>query len=208
MKKIIAILFSLLFLNGVAHAGMGVSFMAGQLSTSGSESEKSGDVGPETNSTDIDEIFYGASIYFEGEASNGVVYGIDYVPLSLELGSGQRTDTTSDSNESTSDSGTYKASADVEDLVTVYANIPMDGDTYALLGVHYAEITTSETLPNSTYGNETVFGAQIGVGYKSGNLKYELSYSDFEEISLSSTSGSSSVTADADAITFKISYGF
>jgi len=34
MRKTIAILFSALFLNGVAHAGWGVSFMAGQLSTS------------------------------------------------------------------------------------------------------------------------------------------------------------------------------
>ena len=82
------------------------------------------------------------------------------------------------------------------------------GDAYGLLGVHYAEITTSETLPNSTYGDEDVFGAQIGFGVKKGNLKYEVSYSDFESISLSSTSGSSSVSADADALTFKIAYGF
>ena len=69
-------------------------------------------------------------------------------------------------------------------------------------------VTTSETLPNSTYGDENVFGAQIGYGVKRGNLKYELSYSDFESISLSSTSGSSSVKVDADALTFKIAYGF
>ena len=209
MKKIIAILFSALFFNSIAHAGWGVSFMAGQVSTSGTENEKSGSVGPETNSKDITETFYGASIFVEGVADNGMTVGIDYVPLALEIGSGQRTDTTSDGNESTSDSGTYKASADVEHLITLYTNIPMGmNDGYGLLGIHYAEITTSETLPNSTYGDENVFGAQVGYGVKKGNLKYELSYSDFESISLTSTSGSSTVSADADALTFKIAYGF
>ena len=71
-----------------------------------------------------------------------------------------------------------------------------------------AEMTSSETLPNSTYGDETVYGAQFGLGYKSGSLKYELSYSDFEDVSLSSSSGSSTVTGEADAISLKIAYGF
>ena len=38
MRKVIAILFSVLFLNGVAQAGMGISVMGGQLSTSGTAS--------------------------------------------------------------------------------------------------------------------------------------------------------------------------
>ena len=206
MKKIIAVLFSVLFLNSIAHAGVGISLLAGQVSTSGTENEKSGDKGPEKNSKDFDEAFYGASIYAEFEASNGIVYGIDYVPLEIELGSGQRTDTAAVSEN---DSGTRKASANLEDLITLYTNIPFgDGGTYGLLGIHMAEMTSSETLPNSTYGDETVYGAQFGLGYKSGSLKYELSYSDFEDISLSSSSGSSTVTGEADAISLKIAYGF
>ena len=209
MRKVIAILFSVLFLNGVAQAGMGISVMGGQLSTSGTEKEKSGEKGPESNHHDISEIFYGASVYFETETANGIVFGVDYVPLSLELGSGKRTDTTSDSNEDTSDSGTYSASADVEDLITLYTNVPVgDNGAYGLFGIHMAEITTSESLPNGTYGNEDVYGAQIGFGIKRDKLKYEFSYSDFEDISLNSSSGSSKVEADADALTFKVSYGF
>ena len=210
MRKILAILFSVLFINSVAHAGFGVSFMAGQLNTSGTENEKSGDKGPEKNSKSIKETFYGASLFVEGVADNGMTVGIDYVPLALELGSGQRTDSsTGAASTSEADTGTRKASADVEHLITLYTNIPVgSNDGYALLGLHYAEITTSETLPNSTYGDEDVFGAQVGYGIKKGNLKYELSYSDFENISLTSTSGSSTVSADADALTFKIAYGF
>ena len=71
-------------------------------------------------------------------------------------------------------------------------------------------VTTAETLNNSTYGNEDIFGAQVGLGFKSGNFKTEVSYSDFEDISLSSGAGdnSNSITADADAMTLRLSYGF
>ena len=177
--------------------------------TNGTENEKSGDVGPEKNSTSLDEKFLGASIYFEFEANNGWTFGLDYVPLDIEVGDGKRTDTTSDSNESTDDSGTYSASADVQDLITLYTNIPIGSNgLYGLLGYHTADVTTTETLPNSTYGDTSIDGYQVGLGLKSGNLKYELSYSDFESISLTSSSGSTTVDADADAMMFKIAYGF
>lgn len=211
MRKIIAIIFSLLFLNGVAQAGMGISLMAGQFNTDGTEKEFSGDNGPESNSKSLEETFYGASIFLEGTADNGVTFGIDYVPLALELGSGSRTDTAvaTAAGGAENDTGTRKASADVENLITLYTNVPVgSNDFYGLFGVHYAEITTSETLPNGTYGNKDLFGAQIGFGAKKGNIKYELSYSDFESISLSSSSGKSTVSADADALTFKIAVGF
>ena len=211
MRKIIAIIFSLLFLNGVANAGMGVSFMAGQFNTDGTEKEFSGKEGPESNSKSIEETFYGASIFLEGTNDDGITFGIDYVPLALELGSGSRTDTAGATagGGAENDSGTRKASADVENLITLYSNVPVgSSDFYGLLGVHYAEVTTTETLVNGTYGNKDLFGAQIGFGAKKGNVKYELSYSDFESISLASTSGKSTVTADADALTFKIAVGF
>ena len=208
MKRFVAIVLSTLFLNGVVHAGMGVSFMTGILSSEGTETENSGSRESEVNTKDLHEAFYGASLYYEADV-NGITYGIDYVPLKLEIGSGSRSDTTSDGNETTSDTGSYSAEANVEHLTTVYSNIPMGaGGWYGVLGVHYAEITSDESLPNSTYGDEKVFGAQVGFGLKQDNLKYELSYSDFEDISLNSTSGSSSITADADALTLKIAYGF
>ena len=58
MKKIIAVLFSVLFLNSIAHAGVGISLLAGQVSTSGTENEKSGDKGPEKNSKDLLTSFW------------------------------------------------------------------------------------------------------------------------------------------------------
>jgi hypothetical protein len=127
----------------------------------------------------------------------------------LELGSGKRTD--ADGNDAAeNDDGTRTASADVSDLISVYANIPIgDNGMYGLVGGKFATIKTSETLNESSYGNEDVYAYEIGLGARSGNVKYQLSYTDFEDISISSTGGgTNSVTADADALTFRISYGF
>ena len=67
---------------------------------------------------------------------------------------GKRTDTASDANETTNEDGTYSASADLEDLLTLYVNVPV-GPGYLLGGIHHVNITTSETLPNSTYGDKS-----------------------------------------------------
>ena len=215
MKKITALIFSLLFYTSVANAegpSIGFSLMAGQLNTDGSESEDSRSKAvSDVNSKSITEQFYGASIFFEVVGANGAAIGIDYVPMDLELGSESRTDAAvaTAAGGAENDTGTRTASADMNNLITLYANIPTGYmDTYALLGIHMTEITTSETLKTSTYGNEEVFGAQIGFGQRRGNLKYEVSYSDFEDIRIESSSGKSFVEADADALTFKIAYGF
>ena len=78
-----------------------------------------------------------------------------------------------------------------------------------MAGLHYTTVETSETLPNSSYGNEDIFGYQVGLGYKTGKSKLELFYSDFEDINVSASGGgTNSVEADADAITLRYSIGF
>lgn len=192
-----------------ANAGstsVGFSLMAGIASTDGTESEKSGDVGPETNKKSINEDFYGGSVYIEHELDNGVAFGLDYVPYDIELGSGTRTDVTTDGDESTQDDGTSTASADLQNLITVYTAIPMgDSPVYGLLGLHNADITSNESLhTNSTYPDAEVWGYQVGLGVKGERVSAELFYSDFEDISLKSTAGSSKIEADADVIGLKI----
>ena len=108
------------------------------------------------------------------------------------------------------DTGTRTASADVSDLITLYTNVPMGTDGwYALLGGHMATVTTSETLPNSSYGNEDIFGYQIGFGKRTDNRKLELAFSDFEDIDISASGGNSNtVSASADALQLRLSIGF
>ena len=184
---------------------IGVSLIAGLADTSGQENEKSGDVGPEVIKKDMSESFVGGSIFYEHEWDNGFTLGLDWVPADIDLGDGKSTDTTTDGNESTQDDATVSASAQLENLITLYANVPL-GETgaYLLAGWHQADITTSESLHNSTYPDADINGYQVGVGFGSGRWGVEAFYSDFESVKLTSSSGSSTVEGDADVYGIKI----
>ena len=129
--------------------------------------------------------------------------------MDIELGSGERTDTAvaTAKGGAENDSGTRKAEASVENLITIYTHIPV-GPVYGILGYHDADITTTETLPTSSYGDASVNGIQIGVGVKGERMRVELSHSDFDDISITSSANSNKISADADATSIKISYSF
>ena len=210
-KKILTYLFSLLFICGVAKADVsyGVSLMYGEADTSGHELE-SGSTS-DKNSKSLKETFIGGSLFIESTNDSGLTVGLDYVPVGLDLGDGTRTDSDDGTNDAADDDGTRTASAEIKNLFTLYTNIPVGSSGYyGLLGVHFTTISTSETLPNSTYGDEDIFGFQVGLGMRSGNFKYELSYSDFEDISISASGGNTGnkIEADADAMMLRIAYGF
>ncbi len=188
-----------------AYSGMGVSLMLGQVETDGTETERTvSGVTSETNSASKSELYYVGSIFVEGDVGPLKV-GLDVVPFKIKLGDGKRTDTTSDANESTQEDGTVKAEANLDYLTTIYAHYPLTGDWYAGLGYHMTEVSTDEALHTSSYGDQNLNGFQYAIGKNSGNLRYELSYSDFDDISLTSSNGDK-ITADADNIMFKLSY--
>ena len=213
MRKLISSIAGsiLLFWTSFAQAEgfqFGVGFMAGQLNADGTETE--GTAADTSNrSKSFDELFYGADLFAEIVGDNGFTIGLSYIPVDIEIGSGSRTDTDGD-DAAENDDGTRTASADIEDLMTLYTNMPMGSNGwYALLGYHMATVTTSETLPNSSYGNEDITGYQLGLGKRNGNTKIELAYSDFEDIKISATGGNTnSVSADADALQLRVSFGF
>ncbi len=187
-------------------ANLGVSLMYGQVETDGTETERTvTSITSETNSTSKEENYFGGSIFLEQEVGP-LVLGVDVVPFAIELGSGSRTDTTSDNKESTQQDGTVTASASLDFLTTIYAQYPI-GNFYAGLGYHMVDVTTDEKLHTSTYGDESINGYQYAVGMNSGSLRYELSYSDFDDISLTSSNGDK-IEADADNVMFKLSYIF
>ena len=92
----------------------------------------------------------------------------------------------------------------------------MIGDTYFVkAGVAFVELNTEETLgTGSKYGNEDIYGGVIGLGAKSGNSRFELVYTDYEDVSLTSTVARAGVTtnnkidAELDTLSFKYSYAF
>ena len=212
-NKFVAIIASFFLLASMtslkAEANFGISFIAAQSEVSGSEQENGS--ADDKNTKTVEETFYGASVFLEGAADNGFAIGIDYVPVDLEIGSGSRTDTDGGHSSGEADTGTRKASADLEDLITLYTNIPFgENGYYGLAGYHFVSVSTSETLPNSSYGNTDINGYQIGFGKRTDTYKAEVFYSDFEDISLTATGGSGShkIEADADAIGFKLSLLF
>ena len=214
MKKLnilVATLMFTFFTSVKAEIQFGLGIIAGQTDVSGTETEgTAADTSDRT--ADFKEAFVGADIFVELVQDNGFTYGLSYVPLDIELGSGSRTDSAGAAagGGAENDTGTRTASADLSDLITIYANIPFGGNGfYGLAGYHLVTVSTAETLNESSYGNEDIQGYQLGIGQRSGNFKYEFAYSDFEDISISSTGGgTNSISADADALTFRMSYAF
>ena len=192
-----------------ADVNIGASVMLGQLDTSGTETENG--TGTDKNSKSFEETFLGGSVFLELVTDNGFAVGIDYVPVDVDIGDGKRTDTNSgdEGGDAEADTGTRTASASLEDLITIYANIPLGGNgVYALAGYHTVDVTTSESLPSSSYGDVDINGYQVGLGKKGDNYKFEFFYSDFEDISLTASGGKAShkIDADADAMGLKLSF--
>ena len=215
MKKYVLSLLSMfaltLFVASPSNSEMRFGIMGsfGDIETSGTENEESGDKGSDPNSTSFEEFFVAASVFAEMDLGDFLVIGVDYMPIGKELGSGQRTDATTDSNESTDDTGTYSASAEADDMMSIYAHVNVGSSGYyGLVGYQEVDVSTSETLPNSTYGDASLDGMKYGLGYKTDNLRFELVHSDFDDVTLNSTSGSSTITADVDATYFNIGYNF
>ena len=212
MNKVIRIfaigIFSVWASLASAEIQFGVGAMYGQVETDGTETE--GTAADTSNRTkSIKESFIGADLFLEYVSDNEFALGIKYIPFDIELGKGSRTDVDG-SDPAENDNGVRTASADLTDFYTLYTNIPIGGGWYGLLGYHQATIETTETLNNSSYGNVDVDGYEIGIGQRlDGRFKYELSYTDFDDVSLTATGGgTNTINASADAMTFRISYGF
>ena len=225
MKKFISILgASFIWIALIAPAnsgpvGIGFTLQTGKYETSGTETEKTvTSVTSEQTSKTLEETFLGGSVYAEFRTDNGWALGVDYVPMNIDLGSGKRTDaSTGADSTSEADTGERSASAEIDGLTTIYAHVPI-GPLYVLLGYHSAYAKTTETLPTSNYDNISINGTQIGLGIKSENsrMRAQVSYSDFDAISLTATgnaasgnvTGNNKITADADALSFTVAFGF
>jgi hypothetical protein len=99
------------------------------------------------------------------EEAYGIAIGYEYAPDGIDIkekrtlrGTGAGVDT---------DSGTQTANAAVEDMHMIYISIPvMDTGLYVRAGASTMDVTTKETLATgSSYGNTSVDGAHVGLGY-------------------------------------------
>ena len=219
MKKLHQMFIALVMLafSSASYAEMklGVSGALTFIEASGTETE-----GGEKNSEDADNIVVIPSVFAEYAFSDTISVGLDYIPLKADVSdkTKKRTDTETSvtgTATTTSTSRTQSAQAELENHVTLYANYNFDNGLYLKGGVANVTLNTEESLgTGSKYGNEDIMGYVFGFGVESGNWRTEVAYTDYEDISLTSSVARTGVTtnnkidADLDTLAFKVSYAF
>ena len=216
MKKILLTVTAFLFVtaNAFAAGNVGISGAFTGLSSSGTETTKSSG---ETASTTRDEDVVVPSVFIEFETRAPFLIGLDIVPVSAELGSG-----TGDDDDAET-SGANKASAELSAHATVYALLPLGSNgAYLKAGAALANVDTTETLATGTkYGNESVTGYMLGLGFQKDNsngsfLRLEATYTDYEDLNFKGSFNGNAVgdsavrneiDADVDATAVRISLG-
>ena len=215
MKKFITVFLSFVCLTlGVAKAdvGMGITGAMHMFDASGTETTRTS--GQKNNGSHSEEAIV-PELFIEAISDEGVVVGLSYIPT-RELGSKSR----SDSN-SGGDTGTYKAEAELDNVIQFYTDIPMTEiagySIYGKLGIQHATIATLESLNSgSTYPNKDVLGLTIGLGTKGdlpfgNNLYYkaEATYTDFEDYAADDEAATGNkVEAELEDIALKFSIGY
>ena len=219
MRRIHQLIIALVMLSftSASYAEMkyGVSGALTFIDASGTETE-----GGEKNSGDADNIVAIPSLFAEYVYSDTLSVGIDYIPLSADVSdkTKKRTDTETSvtgTSTTTSTSRTQTANAELENHITLYANYNVGNGLYLKGGVAQVTLNTNESLgTGSKYGEEDIMGYVIGFGVDSGNWRTELTYTDYEDISLTSSVARTGVTtnnkidADLDTVALRVSYAF
>jgi len=213
MKKFLTIFLSFIFISTSAvkaEFGIGVTGALHMLDASGTETTRQSS--EKNNGSHAEDVMV-PELFVEALTDDGVAFGVSYIPT-RELGSKSRSDT-----NSAGDTGTYKAEAELDNVIQLYSDIPMTEvagyPLYAKVGIQHATIVTLESLNSgSTYPNKDVLGYTIGLGTKgdlTGNLYYkaEATYTDFEDYSAGDTAGTGNkVEADLEDIAVKLSIGY
>ena len=193
----------------------GVSGALTYIEASGTETE-----GGEKTNGEADNLVVIPSVFAEYVYSDTLSIGLDYIPLTADVSdkTQSRTDvetSVTGTATTTSTSRTQKAQAELRNHLTLYANYSLSENIYLKGGVAFVELDATESLgTGSKYGSEDIFGGVVGIGSKSGNSRVELVYTDYEDISMTSSVARTGVTtnntidADLDTLAFKYSYVF
>jgi hypothetical protein len=216
-KTILVIMITMLTFVGKSYAEMsyGVSLAFTTINADGTETE-----GGEKTNGSVDNNVVIPSLFAEYAYSDTISVGLDYIPLSADVSdkAKSRTDTETSvtgTETTTSTSRTQSAQAELSNHVTLYSHYMITDAAYVKAGVAFVQLKTDDSLgTGSKYGNEDIYGGVIGLGAKSGNSRFEIVYTDYEDVSLTSSVARTGVTtnnkidADLDTVAFKYSYAF
>jgi hypothetical protein len=212
MKKLITSISSLLFLTLVsakAEMGIGISGAMHLIDGTGSETTRTSN---QVNSGSHDETATVPEVFIEAISDNGLAVGISYIPT-RDMGSKSRSDTNSEG-----DTGTYKATAELDNVFKFYTDIPAGSiagyPTYVHLGIQHVTLSTLESLNSgATYPNKDLLGATVGLGTKGdlpfgNNLYYkgEVTYTNFE--TYEADGAGNKVSADLEDYAARLSIGY
>ena len=215
MKKLIVLMFtfSILMLNNVtAEIGLNVG-LSGNLAVfhaTGTENENG-----ELSSEDATGVAGYGSIFVEKTLGDRFLIGIDYVPTALESETSETVVADlKGAADGASSNQTNKVQVDFEDLTTFYLGLNVTENLYVKAGMVQVDVITNESLgTGSTYGNASLDGAMLGLGYNHsyGNgisTRIEGSYMDFGSASVTSSNTVNKVTLkDLEGASAKISIG-
>ena len=218
MKKIILSLISGLFLfsqtASAAGLNVGVSGTMGLFAATGSESQTDADGLEGTTVQEDTEIGAGgwASIFLEGTMGK-VTLGVDYVPepFSTETAETRKHDQQTAGSDAVTN-GQNTVQVDFEELTTIYLSVAVTDNLYVKGGFSSIDVITNESLhTGSTYGNTTLDGTTLGVGYNYSLdngmfVRAEGNYISFDGVSLTSNDNTIKLK-NLDGVTGAISIG-
>ena len=217
MKKLtIATFFACMYLfNAQAGVNVGISGQIGLFTATGKESHTTATESAAAGSYKKEDTEIGAagfgSVFIEGVVKDRFILGIDYVPSALETETveSRRLDKTTSATASNVEN---KVQIDFEDLTTVYAGLMVTENAYVKAGMVTVDVITNENLgTGGSYGNTSLDGAMIGIGYNKSMdngmfVRVEGNYLNFDSQSL--TSGDMTVQLKSlDGVTGKLSIG-
>ena len=218
MKKFLiatVVLLSSITLANAEQFRIGASAMYGGFEVDGASEIFSGDHSSNTTSTKVTKkssaekenaegAFALGSVFGEFAFNDQISVGINYVPHSSDSEETQNVQNiggTDASNFTAEATNTVKVS--FEDLVTVYALANLNENVYLKAGIMQVDLITEENLgTGGAYGNDTLEGYTIGLGYNMDLangmfVRGEAAYMEIDGTTLTNTDDSTkSVSAD------------
>jgi hypothetical protein len=152
-----------------------------------------------------------ASVFIEKTLGDFISVGIEYVPTPFESETTETAKNDKDGSE-TVNRRSNKVQVDLEDLSTLYLALNVTEDAFVKIGAISVDVITNENMgTGATYGNTSLDGTMIGIGYDKDIsnglfIRAEGNYMNFDGASL--TSGDNTISLRSlDGVTGKLSIG-
>ena len=217
MKNILiatAVLLGSISLANAEQFRVGISVMGAGFEADGAKEIFSGDHSSNTTSTKVTKdsasekenaegAFALGSVFAEFQAIDVISLGVSYVPHSSDS---EETENIQNMGTSFTAQATNTVKVSFEDLVTVYALANLNENFFLKAGYMQVDLITEENLgTGGAYGNDTLEGYTIGLGYNMDLadgifVRAEAAYMEIDGVTLTN-SNDSTKSVSADGIT-------